>query len=338
VDLPTGVSTVTVEATDVNSNTASQDYEVEVAAGSGQSLTYDANGNMLSDGAGQTYKWDAENRLIEIVERRAANGRTWEQRYFPEGFVDATDGDFYYTRDHLGSIREVVADDGLTVESQYDYGIWGEVERVAGTGIESTFRYTGHFYHESSELHLTWFRAYDAELGRWLSRDPIRELAGLNLYLYVRNEPIVFWDSFGLLIDQARYYHDTPPYVSPQMQDSYHAKWQLQQIDNVTECLADGAGEFANLLNNAIESDAGQASIEVVDALSTQYQRRPAGSTAVVVVVVSSVAGPAVGFGAGTATLISTGIGQFSKELSGAPSSIFRAMEEYLRDFVDDDC
>ena len=76
------------------------------------------------------YIWDG----AEIVERRASNGTTWEQRYYAEGFVDATEGDFYYTPDHLGSIREVVADDGVTVESQYDYGIWGEVERIAGVG------------------------------------------------------------------------------------------------------------------------------------------------------------------------------------------------------------
>ena len=239
VDLPTGTSTVTVEATDVNSNTTSEDYEVEVAAGSGQSLTYDANGNMTDNGSGQTYKWDAEDRLIEItrgtettefaydgmsrrvritekssgvtvedrhyiwdgaeiVERRAANGTTWEQRYYAEGFVDATEGDFFYTRDHLGSIREVVADDGVTVESQYDYGIWGEVERIAGAGEESSFRYTGHFYHAPSELHLTWFRAYDADLGRWLSRDPIGIIDGPNLYGYVNNNPAISWDPFGL--------------------------------------------------------------------------------------------------------------------------------------------
>jgi len=241
VDLPTGTSTVTVEATDVNSNTTSQDYEVEVAAGSGQSLTYDANGNMTDNGSGQTYKWDAENRLIEItrgtettefaydgmsrrvritekssgvtvedhhyiwdgadiVERRAANGTSWEQRYYAEGFVDATEGDFYYTRDHLGSVREVVADDGVSVESQYDYGIWGEVERIAGVREESSFRYTGHFYHAPSELHLTWFRAYDADLGRWLSRDPIGEAAGLNLYGYVEGNPLRYTDPLGLII------------------------------------------------------------------------------------------------------------------------------------------
>ena len=140
------------------------------------------------------YIWDG----AEIVERRAANGTTWEQRYYAEGFVDATEGDFFYTRDHLGSIREVVADDGVTVESQYDYGIWGEVERIAGLGIGSPFRYTGHFYHAPSELHLTWFRAYDADPGRWLSRDPIGIAGGLNLYGYVENGPIIWADPLGL--------------------------------------------------------------------------------------------------------------------------------------------
>ena len=83
VDLPTGTSTVTVEATDVNSNTTSEDYEVEVAAGSGQSLTYDANGNMTDNGSGQTYKWDAENSLIEIT-RGSRDDRIRLRRDEPE--------------------------------------------------------------------------------------------------------------------------------------------------------------------------------------------------------------------------------------------------------------
>jgi len=33
-------------------------------------------------------------------------------------------------------------------------------------------------------------RAYSASLGRWLSRDPISESGGINLYSYVMNNPI----------------------------------------------------------------------------------------------------------------------------------------------------
>ena len=39
---------------------------------------------------------------------------------------------------------------------------------------------------------------YDPELGRWLSRDPIGEDGGLNLYGYVANDPIGLIDPDGL--------------------------------------------------------------------------------------------------------------------------------------------
>jgi hypothetical protein len=41
------------------------------------------------------------------------------------------------------------------------------------------------------------FRAYDPSTGRWLSRDPIGEKGGLNLYGYVGNNPIRLVDPFG---------------------------------------------------------------------------------------------------------------------------------------------
>jgi hypothetical protein len=44
---------------------------------------------------------------------------------------------------------------------------------------------------------LTWHRAYDPETGRWLSRDPIAEEGGINLYGYVFNDPINLIDPNG---------------------------------------------------------------------------------------------------------------------------------------------
>jgi RHS repeat-associated protein len=68
----------------------------------------------------------------------------------------------------------------------------------AAFGVQASFAYTGHYFHSPSNLHLAYYRAYDAGLGRWLSSDPIGEKGGINLYEYVRNRPIDLKDILGL--------------------------------------------------------------------------------------------------------------------------------------------
>jgi RHS repeat-associated protein len=54
------------------------------------------------------------------------------------------------------------------------------------------------FRHADSGLYLTHYRAYSPIHGRWLSRDPIHEAGGINLYAYVNGNPVSFIDPFGL--------------------------------------------------------------------------------------------------------------------------------------------
>ncbi|GHT88234.1 hypothetical protein AGMMS49543_26110 [Betaproteobacteria bacterium] len=61
------------------------------------------------------------------------------------------------------------------------------------------FDYAGMQYHQQSGLYLTKYRAYDPRTGRWLSRDPIGEAGGLNLYGYVGGNPVSFVDPLGLV-------------------------------------------------------------------------------------------------------------------------------------------
>jgi RHS repeat-associated protein len=119
------------------------------------------------------------------------------RNYFEQGFEEGTT-DYLYTRDHLGSIREVVANDGTTVASRVSYDPWGKATET-GSGALSDFTYTGHYFDRPTGLPLTWFRGLDPNLGRWLSRDPIGLRGGWNLYAYVRNEPVRLTDPTGEL-------------------------------------------------------------------------------------------------------------------------------------------
>jgi RHS repeat-associated protein len=118
------------------------------------------------------------------------------KRYLPNGLVISTGTNYVFTRDHLASVRDVIT--GSTVVARYDYDAWGVRTNVSGTvRVEEGF--TGHFFHERSALLLAPYRAYDPEQGRWLSRDPIAENGGINLYSYVGNNPINFVDPLGLI-------------------------------------------------------------------------------------------------------------------------------------------
>jgi uncharacterized protein RhaS with RHS repeats len=56
-------------------------------------------------------------------------------------------------------------------------------------------------------------RWYDPDTGRWLSRDPIEEAGGLNLYAYAGNNPVNFIDPIGLadLINDSPYTSEFDP-------------------------------------------------------------------------------------------------------------------------------
>jgi RHS repeat-associated protein len=103
---------------------------------------------------------------------------------------------YYYTRDHLGSVRELCSSTGAIV-SRMAYDPYGRTTTVSGT-ILPTKQYAGYYQHQTSGLYLTLYRAYDANTGRWLSRDPIGELGGINLYGYGADDPEYWVDPYGL--------------------------------------------------------------------------------------------------------------------------------------------
>jgi RHS repeat-associated protein len=199
---------------------------------------YDDSGNLIQDYF-RTYEWDVAgqlrsiaytgtptrsefdydgvHRLVRVVEKDAvaadATDYVWvgpeiclasnsqtNVRYFPQGLIEGNEK-LYYVRDHLGSVRALTDDQGV-VRGSFYYDPWGVEEKGQAAEIDS-FRFANQLRHEASGLSFTWFRVYDPTTGRWLSRDPIGEEAGLNLYTYAFGNPVSLVDPYGLFLPPA---------------------------------------------------------------------------------------------------------------------------------------
>jgi RHS repeat-associated protein len=104
---------------------------------------------------------------------------------------------FVVTKDFDGSIREMTDSSGNIV-AEYSYDPWGVPTKISGSGPTPDFLFQGMFYHQPSGKYLTVFRAYDPSIGRWISREPLGEDAGTNLYTFVGNNPLSYRDPLGL--------------------------------------------------------------------------------------------------------------------------------------------
>jgi RHS repeat-associated protein len=196
----------------------------------------DANGNLTSDGT-RTFEWDARNQLVavtvgahrseftydgkhrrlrivekenstiisddrfvwdrdDIVERRDGASGLVTARLYRDALQE--DGAArLLTRDQVMSIREVT-DASANPQSRYEYAPFGSVTKLAGTGPDF-LGFTGMPKHEPSGLILMKRRAYDVGMARWLSKDPIGLQEGPNLYSYVANRPLTWFDPAGTI-------------------------------------------------------------------------------------------------------------------------------------------
>lgn len=107
---------------------------------------------------------------------------------------------YYYHSDALGSIYQMT-DSSENIVKSYDYSAFGQIISESGSlPFENVFTYTGREYDSDSGLYYYRARYYDAEIGRFLSRDQIGLAGGINLYVYAGNNPIVLLDPNGLAI------------------------------------------------------------------------------------------------------------------------------------------
>jgi RHS repeat-associated protein len=100
--------------------------------------------------------------------------------------------------DHLGSVRLVVKVSDGSVVQRIDYDEFGVVSSDTAPGLQP-FGFAGGLYDADTKLVRFGARDYDAETGRWTSRDPVLWSGGqANLYRYCHADPINWVDPRGL--------------------------------------------------------------------------------------------------------------------------------------------
>lgn len=172
--------------------------------------TIDANGNPIAtiglyyyDGDGKRVKKIVPNRETTIFVYDASGKMVAEYSTIVAPQQDAKTS--YLTNDHLGSPR-ITTDANGTVVSRRDFQPFGEEIARANYGSDSVRqKFTSYERDDETDLDFAQARYYSNQHGRFTSTDPLyielRRLGDpqkINLYVYARNNPLLFTDPNGL--------------------------------------------------------------------------------------------------------------------------------------------
>jgi len=163
-------------------------------------FTYDPLGRCVKieeTGSTPTYPGNAIKQFVWCGNERCEerdNSNAVVKQFFSRGQRNGSTN-YFYTLDHLGSVREMT-NTSATIVYQQSFDPYGKATNIVNT-TPADFGYAGMYLHSRSGMNLTLYRAYKPDLGRWISRDPMEEEGGINLYAYVMNNPVGYIDPQG---------------------------------------------------------------------------------------------------------------------------------------------
>jgi len=106
-----------------------------------------------------------------------------------------TNGTFYAHHNHRGDV--ILTRSGATTVGCYDYAAFGSLKSQTGPDV-CRFKFSSKERDVSTGFSHYGYRFYAPQWQRWMSKDPIVESGGLNLYRFCANNPVCFVEAAGL--------------------------------------------------------------------------------------------------------------------------------------------
>ena len=143
-------------------------------------------------------------KLIQVLDALNSDAVTMAFAWHPEStgldtpFSMTYDGEtYYYVTDGNKNVMSLIDAAGTKV-AEYVYDPFGRLLSSTGSLAEiNPFRFSSEYHDDETGLVYYNYRYYSPELGRWISRDPIEEEGGVNLYAMVGNNPVNERDFLG---------------------------------------------------------------------------------------------------------------------------------------------
>lgn len=170
------------------------------------SFTYDHEGKRTSmtTQSGTTYfHYNGDKVVYETDSNNNITAEyTWDGHGNPVTMTKSGVTYYYHINAH-GDVTALTDANG-NIAAQYSYDSWGNILSQTGAMASSNpYRYSGYRYDESTGLYYLMARYYDANVGRFITRDTFHgfedEPLSLNQYAYTQNNPVMNVDPNGHL-------------------------------------------------------------------------------------------------------------------------------------------